>query len=78
MALAGLIELVVIVGLLYINAKSWYYYAKVRQWGATVGGLVAAVLVGTFVPFLPLVGLVSYRRRKAEYLGTLPTVGRGY
>ena len=79
MALAGLVELVVIAGLLYINAKSWYYYAKVRQWGSTSAGLVGAILVGTFAPFAQVVGVLAYRRRKVEYLAMYPpTIGRGY
>jgi len=68
MALAGLIEIAVLLALAWFNGKSWFYYAKVRQMGATTAGVVFMIVIGMVVPFLPFVGLVSYRRRQSEYV----------
>ena len=63
---AVLVAVLVLLGV--INARSWYWYAKAHQIGATLSGLVGTVLLGTVLPPLQLVGLLRYRRNRYEYL----------
>jgi hypothetical protein len=63
----------VVIALLVVNAMSWYYYAKVRQAGASILATLFLIVAGTVVPFLPLVGLVTFARRRRGYLATYGT-----